>query len=110
MTVIVTTMPGNIAQIINPATGRITYKCKGDTAFMDIEAFGGIVKFNCKNSKAIVSGPVTRLQDCRVIRPEDSEYMQARKAAIESAIKFNREKISDLQQDLQSLENSIRQD
>ncbi len=51
MTVIVTKMPGGVTQLFNTETGRVTHKCKADSAFMLIEAFGGIVKFNQKDAK-----------------------------------------------------------
>ncbi len=41
-------MPGGVSQFFNPDTGRITYKCKKDSAFLKIEAIGGIIKFNKK--------------------------------------------------------------
>ena len=46
MTVTVTRKPGGITQLFNTETGRVTYKCRAESAFMLMEAFGGIVKFN----------------------------------------------------------------
>jgi len=51
-------MPGGVSQFFNPDTGRIIYKCKKDSAFLKIEAIGGIVKFNKKGAKATVTGPL----------------------------------------------------
>ena len=51
MTVVVTRKPGGVTQLFNTETGRVTYKCKAESAFMLIEAFGGIVKFNQKEAK-----------------------------------------------------------
>jgi len=48
MTVIVTRKPGGVTQLFNTETGRVTYKCKAESALMYIEAFDGIVKFNQK--------------------------------------------------------------
>jgi hypothetical protein len=48
MTVIVTRKPGGVTQLFNTETGRVTYKCKAESAYMLIEAFGGIIKFNHK--------------------------------------------------------------
>ncbi len=62
MTVTVTRKPGGITQLFNTETGRVTYKCKAESAFMLIEAFGGIVKFNQKNSIATVTGHITSLE------------------------------------------------
>ncbi len=99
MTVVVTRMPGGIAQIFTPETGKITYKCKGETALMEIEAFGGIVKFNQRGSKAIVSGPATELQDCEVITPEDNRYQEAKRAAADAIIAFKERQAAQLQKE-----------
>ncbi len=104
MTVIVTKMPGGIAQMFTPETGKITYKCKGQSTFMEIEAFGGIVKFNQKGSKAIVSGQVTELQDCKVILPQDEQYSAAKKAANDAKRSFKEEQISTLQKEIKTLD------
>ena len=48
MTVIVTRKPCAVTQLFNTETGRITYKCKAESDYMLIEAFGGIIKFNHK--------------------------------------------------------------
>lgn len=100
MTVIVTRMPGGIAQMFTPETGKITYKCKGEVAFMEIEAFGGIVRFNQRGSKAIVAGSVTELQDCDVIMDGDDGYEDARTAAADAAVEFRREQIARLQEEI----------
>lgn len=104
MTVIVTRMPGGIAQMFTPETGKITYKCKGESTFMEIEAFGGVVKFNQRGSKAIVSGHVTELQDCEVIMPGDGGYAHAKKAATDAVIAFREEQIAQLQKEIKGLE------
>jgi hypothetical protein len=63
MTVTVTRKPGGITQLFNTDNGRVTYKCKAESAYMLIEAFGGIVKFNQKNAMATVTGHITSLED-----------------------------------------------
>jgi len=103
MTVIVTRMPGGIAQMFTPETGKITYKCKGETTYMEIEAFGGIVKFNQRGSKAIVSGPVTELLDCEVIMPGDGGYSGAKRAATDAAIAFKEEQAARLRKEIEEL-------
>ncbi len=108
MTVVVTRMPGGIAQMFTPETGKITYKCKGQTALMEIEAFGGVVRFNQRGSKAIVSGPVTELQDCSVIMPEDDGYAEARRAAAEAIIAFREEQIALLQKEVEDLRDGLQ--
>ena len=52
MTVIVTKMPGNVVQLFNPDTGKITYKCKSEQAFLKLDAFDGVVHFNKKKCKS----------------------------------------------------------
>ena len=96
-------MPGGIAQMFNPDTGRITYKCKEERAFMEIEAFGGIVKFNQKNAKAIVSGPKTSLENCQVIKPNDSEYAIAKKNSIDALISFKEEQREQISKEIEEL-------
>ncbi len=106
MTVIVTRMPGGIAQMFTPETGKITYKCKGETTYMEIEAFGGIVKFNQRGSKAIVAGSVTELQDCRVIKQGEDEYAEAKRHAIEASIAFKEDQVAQLQDRIRDLRNT----
>ena len=53
MTVIVSGNSGGVTQLFNTETGRVTYKCKAESAFMPIEAFGGIVKFNQKGAMEV---------------------------------------------------------
>ena len=77
MTVTVTKMPGGITQLFNTETGRVTYKCKAESGFMLIEAFGGIVKFNQKGAMATVTGNLTTLDSCDVIKEDDSRYKSA---------------------------------
>ena len=68
MTVIVIRKPGGVTQLFNTETGKVTYKCKAESAYMLIEAFGGIVKFNQKDATATVTGHITSLQSCDVIK------------------------------------------
>ena len=42
MTVIVTRKPSGVTQLFNTETGRVSYKCKAESALMYIEAFDGI--------------------------------------------------------------------
>jgi len=61
MTVVVTRKPGGVTQLFNTETGRVTYKCKAESAYMLIEAFGGIIKFNHKGAIATVTGNLLHL-------------------------------------------------
>ncbi len=62
MTVIVTRKPCAVTQLFNTETGRITYKCKAESAYMLIETFGGIIKFNHKGAIVTVTGHITSLE------------------------------------------------
>ena len=88
MTVTVTRKPGGITQLFNTETGRVTYKCKADSAFMLIEAFGGIVKFNQKGSMATVTGHITSLESCDLIKEGDPNYRDALSSIISTHKEF----------------------
>ena len=107
MTVIVTKMPGGVAQMYNPDTGKITYKCKGDSAFLRLEAFDGIVKFNQKNAKAIVDGPKTSLENSIVIKESDSEYSNALRSVLEAEKQFKEELKSQLEKEISEISSKL---
>ncbi|MFQ5787704.1 MAG: hypothetical protein ACE5H1_06950 [Thermodesulfobacteriota bacterium] len=92
-----------MVQLFNPETSKITYKCKSEQAYLKIDAFEGIVKFNKKGAKAIVAGPKTSIDDCTIINEDDSEFKQALNSVIESEIKFKKENINKLNQDINEL-------
>ena len=107
MTVIVTRKPGGVTQLFNTETGRVTYKCKAESAYMLIEAFGGIVRFHQKGSIATVTGHVTSLESCDVIKDGDSSYKEALSAII-SALKDFAQKVTDsYQKEIQELEMKL---
>jgi hypothetical protein len=107
MTVVVTRKPGGVTQLFNTETGRVTYKCKAKSAFMLIEAFGGIVKFNQKDAIATVTGHITSLESCDVLKKGHSEYKEAL-TAIVSAYKEFAQSVSDsYQKEIQELENKL---
>ena len=103
MTVIFTKMAGGVVQLFNPETAKITYKCKSDTAVLQLDAFDGIVKFNCKGAKATVDGPKTTLENCTLIKKNDAEFAEAYKAVLEAQKKFKEENIAKLQNDIAAL-------
>lgn len=70
-------MSGGIIQLFNTDTDRITYKYKSESGYMLIKAFGGIVKFNQKGAIAIVTGHLTSLDSCSIIKEGDSNYKEA---------------------------------
>ena len=107
MTVIVTRKPGGITQLFNTETGRVTFKCKAESAYMMIEAFGGIVKFNQKGAIATVTGHITSLESCDVIKKEHPNYKEALSTII-SAHKEFAQNISDSnQKEIQELESKL---
>ena len=107
MTVIVTKMPGGVAQMFNPDTGKITYKCKSDQAYMKLDAFDGIVKFNKKNAKAIVDGPKTSLENSVVIKETDINYDQALQAVLQSEKNFKEEQKTKLEHEISELSSKL---
>ena len=107
MTVLVTKMPGGIVQVYNPYTGKITYKCKDEQAFLKLDAFDGIVKFNQKNAKAVVDGPKTSLENSMIIREGDTEYSQALRSALEAEKKFKEEEKSRLEQEISEISSKL---
>ena len=107
MTVIVTRKPGGVTQLFNTETGRVTYKCKAESAYMLIEAFGGIIKFNHKGVIATVTGHITSLESCDVIKKGHPNYKEALSVII-SAHKEFAKNVSDLyQKEIQEFENKL---
>ena len=107
MTVIVTKKPGGITQLFNTDTGRITYKCRTDSAFMMIEAFGGIVRFNQKNAIATVTGHITSLESCDILKKGHTEYKDALLAIIKSHKEFAQYASEVSQNEIRDLENKL---
>ncbi len=107
MTVIVTRKPGGITQLFNTETGKVTFKCKAESAYMLIEAFGGIVKFNQKGAIATVNGHTTSLESCDVIKKEDPNYRDILTAIVSSHKKFSQEVIDSHQKEIQELETKL---
>lgn len=107
MTVIVTQKPGGITQLFNTETGRVTYKCKADSAYMLIEAFGGIVKFNQKGAIATVTGHVTSLESCDVLKNGHSEYKDALITIIAAHKEFAKNVSDSYQKEITELENKL---
>jgi len=107
MTVIITEMPSGVTQLFNPDTGRITYECKKDSAFLKIEVIGGIVKFNKKGAKATVTGPFASIEDCEIIKENDDGYEDALKACLEAEKSENQEIIANLQNEISDLDKQL---
>lgn len=107
MTVIVTRKPGGITQLFNTETGRVTYKCKADSAYMLIEAFGGIVKFNQKGAIATVIGHITSLESCDVLKKGHPDYKTVLSSIITSHKEFAKNVSDSYQQEIQELESKM---
>ena len=107
MTVIVSRNAGGVTQLFNTETGRVTYKCKAESAFMPIEAFGGIVKFNQKGAMATITGEIKTLESCVVIKEGDPIYKKALVAVIEAKKEFVKSKYDEAQKEIQFLENKL---
>ena len=107
MAVLVTRKPGGVTQLFNTETGRVSYKCKAESAFMYIEAFDGIVKFNQKNAMATVTGHVTSLESCDIIKKEDQGYKEALVIIISAQKEFAQIVSDTSQKEIQELENKL---
>ena len=107
MTVTVTRKPGGITQLFNTETGRVTYKCRAESAYMLIEAFGGIVQFNQKNAIATVTGHITSLESCDVIKKGHSNYKNALNAIISAHKEFAQTVSDSYQNEIKELEQKL---
>ena len=107
MTVIVTRKPGGVTQLFNTETGRVSYKCKAESALMYIEAFDGIVKFNQKNAMATVTGHITSLESCDIIKKGDQNYKSALTSIISAQKEFAQIVSDTSQKEIQELENKL---
>ena len=107
MTVTVTRKPGGITQLFNTETGRVTYKCKAESAYMIIEAFGGIVKFNQKGAMATVTGHITSLESCDVLKKGHPNYKEALSTIIAAHKDFAQTVSDSYQKEIQELENKL---
>ncbi len=107
MTVTVTRKPGGITQLFNTETGRVTYKCKAESAYMLIEAFGGIVQFNQKNAIATVTWHITSLESCDVLKKGHPNYKTALNSIISSHKEFAQNVSESYQNEIQELENKL---
>ncbi len=107
MTVVVTRKPGGITQLFNTETGRVTYKCKTESAYMLIEAFGGIVQFHQKGATATVTGHITSLDSCDVIKKGHPDYKDALTGIISAHKEFSQNVSEMSQKEIRDLENKL---
>lgn len=108
MTITVKKMPGGITQLFNTETGRVTYKCKAESAFFPIDAFDGIVKFKQKGATATVTGQITSLDMCDVIKEGDSDYKEALSLVISSNKEFAKQRYDEALKNIQELEAKLK--
>ncbi len=107
MTVIVTRKPCGVTQLFNTETGRVTYKCKADSAYMLIEAFGGIIKFHHKGAIATVTGHITSLESCDVLKKGHPNYKDALTTIISAHKEFFQNVSDSNQKEIQELESKL---
>jgi hypothetical protein len=107
MTVIVTRKPCAVTQLFNTETGRITYKCKAESDYMLIEAFGGIIKFNHKGAVATVTGNINSLESCDVIKNGHPNYKEALYIIISAHKEFAQNVSDSYQKVIKELENKL---
>ena len=107
MTVTVTRKPGGITQLFNTETGRVTYKCKTESAYMFIDAFDGIVRFNKKGAIATVTGHITLLDSCDVIKENDADYKQALDNIVLSHKEFAQDIADSYQKQIKEFEQKL---
>ena len=107
MTVTVTRKPGGVTQLFNTETGRVTYKCKAESAYMLIEAFGGIVRFNQKGAIATVTGHIISLESCEVIKEGDANYKEGLSAIISAYKDFSQKVADSYEKEIQELETKL---
>ena len=107
MTMVVTRKPGGITQLFNTETGQVTYKCKAESGYMLIEAFGGIVKFNQKGAIATVTGHVTFLEFCDVLKKGHAEYKEALTCIVTAHKEFAHATTIESDHAIKELENKL---
>ncbi len=74
---------------------------------MLIEAFGGIIKFNHKGAIATVTGHITSLESCDVIKKGHPNYRGALSTIISAHKEFAKNVSDSYQKEIQELENKL---
>ena len=74
---------------------------------MLIEAFGGIIKFNHKVVIATVTGHITSLESCGVIKKGHPNYRVALSTIISAHKEFTQNVSDSYQKEIQELENEL---
>ena len=74
---------------------------------MLIETFGGIIKFNHKGAIATVTGHITSLELCDVIKKGHPNYREALSTIISAHKEFTKNVSDSYQKEIQELENKL---
>ena len=74
---------------------------------MLIETFGGIIKFNHKGAIATVTGHITSLESCDVIKKRHPNYREALSTIISAHKEFTKNVSDSYQKEIQELENEL---
>jgi len=72
-----------------------------------IEAFGGIIKFNHKGAIATVTGHITSLESCDVIKKGHPSYKEALSTILSAEKEFAKNISDSYQKKIQELENKL---
>ena len=74
---------------------------------MLIETFGGIIKFNHKGAIVTVTGHITSLESCDVIKKRHPNYREALSTIISAHKEFTKNVSDSYQKEIQELENKL---
>ena len=74
---------------------------------MLIETFGGIIKFNHKGAIVTVTGHITSLESCDVIKKGHPNYREALSTIISAHKEFTKNVSDSYQKEIQELENKL---
>jgi hypothetical protein len=74
---------------------------------MLIETFGGIIKFNHKGAIVTVTGHITSLELCDVIKKGHPNYREALSTIISAHKEFTKNVSDSYQKEIQELENKL---
>jgi hypothetical protein len=74
---------------------------------MLIETFGGIIKFNHKGAIATVTGHITSLESCDIIKKGHPNYREALSTIISAHKEFAKNVSDSYQKEIQELENKL---
>lgn len=100
-------MPGGVVELFNPDTGKITYKAKADVAFLNLDSFGGIIKFTKKGAKATILGNIIETDSCEIIKRDSSDYKGALRTCLSMEKEFLEKKLSVISEQISSIQRNL---